>query len=157
MLCQVVRVKYAFMAERKDRSRLHSMCRVLRIQRSGHYAWKKKPKSKRTLADGTLLLKIKRSFDDSQSVYCILRVHCNLREDGVLCDQKRIARLVRQAKLRSVCARHVATSVRASEWRCLLLPHLTDCNGNLQWPSPTRFGLPINQGSQFGSDDFNGW
>ena len=103
MLCQVVRVKYAFMAEHKDRSRLHSMCRVLRIQRSGHYAWKKKPKSKRTLADGTLLLKIKRSFDDSQSVYCILRVHCNLREDGVLCDQKRIARLMRQAKLRSVC------------------------------------------------------
>ena len=150
-------MKYVFMTEHQEQFRLRSMCRVLRVQRSGYYAWKKKPKSKRTLADGTLLLKIKRSFDDSQSVYGILRVHCNLREDGVLCDQKRIARLVRQAKLRSVCARHVATSVRASEWRCLLLPHLTDCNGNLQWPSPTRFGLPINQGSQFGSDDFNGW
>ena len=95
-------MKYAFMAEHKSQFRLHSMCRVLRVQRSGYYAWKKKPKSKRTLADEALLVKIKQSFDDSQSVYGSPRVHCDLREDGVLCGEKRIARLMRQAQLRSV-------------------------------------------------------
>jgi putative transposase len=43
------------MAEHKGQFRLHSMCRVLRVQRSGYYAWKKQPKSKRTLADESLL------------------------------------------------------------------------------------------------------
>lgn len=90
------------MAEHRDQFRLRSMCRVLRVQRSGYYAWKKKPKSKRTLGDESLLLKIKQSFEMSQSIYGSPRVHCDLREDGVLCGEKRIARLMRQAQLRSV-------------------------------------------------------
>jgi len=95
-------VKYAFMAAHKGQFRLRSMCRVLRVQRSGYYAWKNKPKSKRTLADESLLLKIRQSFEDSQSIYGSPRVHCDLREDGVLCGEKRIARLMRQSQLRSV-------------------------------------------------------
>jgi putative transposase len=72
------------MAEHKDQFRLHSMCRVLRVQRSGYYSWKKKPKSKRTLVDESLLLKIRESFEESQSTYGSPRMHCDLREDGVL-------------------------------------------------------------------------
>jgi putative transposase len=90
------------MAEHKEQFRLRSMCRVLRVQRSGYYAWKKKPKSKRTLADEALLVKIKQSFESSQSIYGSPRVHCDLREEGVLCGEKRIARLMRQTQLRSV-------------------------------------------------------
>ena len=90
------------MAEHKSQFRLHSMCRVLRVQRSGYYAWKKRPKSKRTLVDEFLLVKIKQSFEESQSIYGSPRVHCDLREDGVLCGEKRIARLMRKAQLRSV-------------------------------------------------------
>ena len=89
------------MAEHKSQFRLHSMCRVLRVQRSGYDAWEKKPKSKRTLADESLLLKIRQSFETSQSIYGSPRVHCDLREDGVLCGEKRIARLVRQGQMRS--------------------------------------------------------
>ena len=90
------------MAEHKSQFRLHNMCRVLRVQRSGYYAWKKKPKSKRALADESLLLKIRKSFQESQSIYGSPRVHCDLREDGVLCREKRIARLMRQGQMRSV-------------------------------------------------------
>ena len=39
------------MAEHKGQFRLSSMCRVLRVQRSGYCAWKANPKSKRALAD----------------------------------------------------------------------------------------------------------
>lgn len=90
------------MAEHIALFRLSSMCRVLRVQRSGYYAWKAKPKSKRTLADESLLVKIKKSFEESQSIYGSPRVHCDLREEGVLCGEKRVARLMRQEKLRSV-------------------------------------------------------
>lgn len=89
-------------SEHKERFRLHSMCRVLRVQRSGYYAWKKKPKSMRTLADEFLLVKIKQSFEESRSIYGSSRAHCDLREDCVLCGEKRIARLMRKAQLRSV-------------------------------------------------------
>ena len=95
-------LRYAFMAEHQSQFRLRSMCRVLRVQRSGYYAWKKKPNSKRTLADESLLVKIEKSFKESQSIYGSPKVHYDLREDGVLCGDKRIARLMHKAQLRSV-------------------------------------------------------
>ena len=76
------------MAEHIALFRLSSMCRVLRVQRSGYYAWKAKPKSKRTLANESLLVKIKKSFEESQSIYGSPRVHCDLREEGVLQSAK---------------------------------------------------------------------
>ena len=78
------------------------MCRVLQIQRSGYYAWRAAPKSARTLADERLLAQIRKSFEDSQGIYGSPRVHCDLREAGIACGQKRVARLMRQAQLRSV-------------------------------------------------------
>ena len=78
------------------------MCRVLWIQRSGYYARKKKSKSTRTLADESLLASIKRFFESSQGIYGSARVHCNLREEGIVCGEKRVASLIRQVQLRSV-------------------------------------------------------
>ena len=90
------------MAKHKGQFRLRSMCQVLRIERSGYYAWKAQPKSKRTLADESLLASIKRSFEDSQGIYGSPRVHCDLHEEGIRCGEKRVARLMRQSQLRSV-------------------------------------------------------
>jgi len=90
------------MAEHKGQFRLSSMCRVLRVQRSGYYAWKANPKSKRALADDVLLASIRQSFDDSHGIYGSPRILRDLREDGMACGQKRVARLMRQAQLRSV-------------------------------------------------------
>lgn len=90
------------MAEHHGQFRLSSMCRVLRVQRSGYYAWKARPKSVRALADETLLVNIKQSFENSHGIYGSPRVHRDLREDGVLCGEKRVARLMQQAQLRSV-------------------------------------------------------
>ena len=78
------------------------MCRALRIERSGYYAWKAQPKSKRTLADKSLLLSTKELFAGSQGIYGSPRVHWDLRGEGILCGEKRVARLMRQSQLRSV-------------------------------------------------------
>ena len=58
------------------------MCRVLRVQRSGYYAWKAAPKSARTLADESLMADIRKSFENSHGIYGSPRVHCDLREAG---------------------------------------------------------------------------
>jgi putative transposase len=78
------------------------MCRVLKTNRSGYYAWLAKPKSDRTLRDERLLVDIQQSFANSNGIYGSPRVHRDLREDGIVCSEKRVARLMKQAKLCSV-------------------------------------------------------
>jgi putative transposase len=81
---------------------LSSMCRTLKVNRSGYYAWVNRPKSERALADERLLMTIRWSFENSHGIYGSPRVHRDLREVGIACGKKRVARLMRQAKLRSV-------------------------------------------------------
>jgi len=45
---------------------------------------------------------IRKSFGDSQGIYGSPRVHCDLRETGMACGEKRVARLMRQVRQRSV-------------------------------------------------------
>lgn len=78
------------------------MCRVLKVHRSGFYAWKTSPLSKRAIADEKLLTDIKRSYNDSYGIYGSPRIHRDLREAGHHCGVKRVARLMAQAKLKSV-------------------------------------------------------
>ena len=81
---------------------LTSMCRILRVQRSGYYAWINKPQSARAQADACVLADIKQFFEASAGTYGSPRIHRDLREAGTLCGEKRVARLMRQAGLRSV-------------------------------------------------------
>ena len=55
-----------------------------------------------TLADEAMLVTIKQSFGNSQEIYGSPRVHRDLREDGIRSGEKRVARLMKQAQLRSV-------------------------------------------------------
>jgi putative transposase len=90
------------MAEHQSQFHLSSMCRVLQVQRSGYYAWRSCPQSHRQQVDTALLVQIKQSFDDSHGIYGSPRVHRDLREVGMYCGQKRVARLMHQAQLRSL-------------------------------------------------------
>lgn len=78
------------------------MCRVLKVHRSGYYAWKHKPLSERATQDAALLIEIRQSFDDSQGIYGSPRIYHDLREAGFSCSENRVARLMRMAKLKSV-------------------------------------------------------
>lgn len=89
------------MAQHHDQFSIMSMCRVLRVQRSGYYAWKVTPKSQRSLDDETLTVQIRQFFDDSEGIYGSPRIHRDLREAGVPCGKKRVARLMHLAKLQA--------------------------------------------------------
>ena len=51
-------MKYAFMAAHENEFSVKAMCRVLGLQRSGYYAWKQRPPSRREQANRELLEKI---------------------------------------------------------------------------------------------------
>jgi putative transposase len=77
------------------------MCRVIRVHRSGFYAWLKEPLSARAAENNRLLELIRSSNEDSGMVYGSPRVHRDLRELGEVCGVNRVARIMRQNGLRA--------------------------------------------------------
>lgn len=78
-----------------------SMCRVLRVHRSGYYAWMQNPQSARSKEDIRLFELIKAAYDDSNGIYGSPRIYDDLRESGEQCGKNRIARIMRQHKIRA--------------------------------------------------------
>jgi len=95
-------VKYAFIQAHRTEFRLTSMCRVLKVHRSGYYAWLDEPLSPRAKANDALTVKIRELFDQSMGIYGSPRIFCDLREAGVACGENRVARLMRAANIKSV-------------------------------------------------------
>jgi len=95
-------VKYAFIQGHQDEFRVTTMCRVLRVHRSGFYAWARQPVSARQREDQRLVKMIRSSYATSSGIYGSPRIHRDLGEWGIRCGQKRVARLMRQEKLRAL-------------------------------------------------------
>jgi putative transposase len=93
---QRVKEKYAFIKSRLNKYPVRLMCQVLNIQRSGFYAWIKKPKSASAIEDERLLGLIKHSWLESGCVYGYRKVQSDLRDLGETCSRHRVARLMRK-------------------------------------------------------------
>lgn len=78
------------------------MCRVLRASRSGFYAWVQKPLSDRAIEDRRLLTLIRDSYAASSGVYGSPRVFADLREAGETCGKHRVARIMREHKIKAL-------------------------------------------------------
>ena len=86
-------------AERASHS-VPLLCKLLGVSRSGYYAWKNRPPSEIARFDAVLLEKIEMIHRNSRATYGAPRVHAELRAIGIRCARKRVARLMRRAKLR---------------------------------------------------------
>lgn len=75
------------------------MCKVLKVGRSGYYAWRKRKPSARERANQALTEEIRRAYLKSRRTYGSPRVHAALMREGIVCGRNRIARLMRRAGL----------------------------------------------------------
>lgn len=75
------------------------MCRLLRVSKAGYYAWRDRAPSLRARADEAFISKIKVIHRVSRETYGSPRVHAQLRKEGVRIGKKRVARLMRSAKI----------------------------------------------------------
>jgi putative transposase len=73
---------------------------MLGVSRSGYYAWRSRPPSKRSRQDAALSARIHEIHQRSRETYGSPRVHAELRALGARCSRKRVERLMRQAGLR---------------------------------------------------------
>jgi putative transposase len=76
------------------------LCGMLGVSKSGYYAWRSRPPSKRSLEDAILTKKIREIHSRSRETYGYPRVHAELRSLGIGCGRRRVARLMRAAGLR---------------------------------------------------------
>ncbi len=103
-----------------------TMCHVLRVSRSGYYAWSKRKPSKRQRANDRLTAEIRAIHGDSRGTYGAPRIHAELvvgqhRHVG----HNRVARLMRLAGVRGVSRRRRVRTTKRGEGR---LPDLVDRN-----------------------------
>ena len=72
---------------------------MLSIERSGYYAWLKKPLSRRQVVNQVLDKKIISLFEKHQSRYGSPRLTDELKEQGEICSKNRVARRMKQLNL----------------------------------------------------------
>ena len=94
-------MKYAFIRANQDIFAVRNMCRMMRVHRSGYYAWIKQPKSARQKDDERLLGLIKQFWLESGCVYGYRKIHLDLRDTGESCGCNRVGRLMKQAGIKA--------------------------------------------------------
>lgn len=100
------------MNEHRHEYKVATMCRVLHASRSGFYAWLHQPLSDRAIEDRRLLGLIRDSYTGSSGVYGYPRVFADLRETGEACGRHRVARIMREHRIKALrgykAPRHIA-------------------------------------------------
>lgn len=89
-------MKYAWIAQQLGCHALALMCRVLKVSRSGFYAWRRQSPGKRELANQALVPVIKAAHEEFRQAYGTERLLVELRERGHACGRHRLARLRRE-------------------------------------------------------------
>lgn len=97
-----VRQAYEFIKANNRQYSVQAMCRILEVAPSGYYEWLLQPISNRAKEDARLLTLIRASFVASHGIYGAPRVFLDLREAGETCSKHRVARLMRENKLRAL-------------------------------------------------------
>ena len=92
------------------------MCQRLGVSKAGYFAWKRRPPSRRAVADARITELIHQIHAGSRGTYGAPRIHAELADDHrVHCGRKRVARLMRIATLRGVCRRRRVKTTRQDE------------------------------------------
>jgi len=94
-------VKYAFIKANRAMFSVQAMCRVLKIHRSGFYAWLKAPLSKRAKENRHLSGLIKQAWHESGCVYGYRKLHAELCSFGERCGPNRVLRLAGLAGIKA--------------------------------------------------------
>lgn len=84
---------------------LAALCAALDVTRAGYHAWVQRPPSGRAQTDAALQTEIRAIHAAHRGRYGAPRIHAELQARGQRHGRKRIARLLRHAGLRGLCAR----------------------------------------------------
>ena len=94
-------MKFAFIKDHRHRWPAAVMCRVLRVTRSGFYAWLNRKPSPRQVRRQQLLARIRVAHAQNRELYGSPRVHRALLNEGESVSRNTVAKLMKQAKIKA--------------------------------------------------------
>jgi transposase InsO family protein len=100
-------------AEEAEQRNVSSTCRLLKVSRSAYYSWSAHTPSLRDVSDADLGNRIEEIHEASRRTYGAPRVHAELRDQGIACGCKRVARIMRRKGLAGVSPRRYKTTTIA--------------------------------------------
>jgi transposase InsO family protein len=98
-------VRYAFIRDHRHEFPVEVACDVLRVSRSGYYAWDRRPTSPAAVRRGEVLDQIRRVHQESRQTYGSPRVHRALQARGIRCCVNTVAKLMKGHAIRSKASR----------------------------------------------------
>ena len=98
-------MKYEFIRSQRKEYKIIRLCEVLEVSASGYYDWLDRPESTRHRENRELTKKIKHFHRQSNEIYGSPKVHVDLTASGETCGVNRVARLMKQADIKSKMAR----------------------------------------------------
>ena len=93
-------MRYACIHRRRRQHSIRMMCRVLGVSRSGYHDWCSRAESHRSRHNRELTLMIRRLHLESNGVYGARKIHRELLLAGEDCGRHRVARLMREDRLK---------------------------------------------------------
>jgi len=108
-------MRFLFIRVEKANYPLTVLCRVLKVSRSGYYAFEKRSPSKRESIDRELTVQIREVHQKSRQTYGSPRIHRELRERRrQQVGRKRVARLMQSAGIVGRCRRKFCRTTNSS-------------------------------------------
>lgn len=94
--------RFVFIDQERAQYPTNLLCSLLGVSRSGFYAWRRRPRSARAIADDILAEQIRTFHKASRRTYGTPRIHADLVDADVRVGRKRVARLMAREGLEGV-------------------------------------------------------
>jgi putative transposase len=105
-------MRFQFIEDHRDEYPIQRMCNELNVSTSGYYAWRDRPASAREMANQELYHKIEAVYNENRGVYGSPRIYQELKDQGVVGSENRIARLMRLRGLRAKQTRRFKSTTK---------------------------------------------
>jgi putative transposase len=94
-------MKYRFIEEHRAVYKIKGLCEVLKVSRSGYYAWERRPPSLRQKGNEELLGRIQEIHHQSRRLYGSPRIVAELKKQGFRYGKNRVARIMKEHSIRA--------------------------------------------------------
>jgi putative transposase len=107
-------MRFVFVQQHARIFHITVMCNVLKVSRAGYYKWRAQPLSERMKEDRVLAERIRLIHRHKRKrSYGSPRIHRELKGEGVRCGEKRVARIMREEKIRAKASRRYRVTTQS--------------------------------------------
>ena len=93
-------MRFAFVRDHKADFPVEVLCEILKVSRSGYYAWARRPPSPAALRHARLVAEIRVVHGEGRATYGSPRVYQALKARDIPCSENTVAKLMRAERVR---------------------------------------------------------